>query len=133
MERDNIREFELMALRGVAALYAAHPRALDLGSNLLLAPRPHEGDADYNLRLEEAAGTARWLHRSGIVTGEIEDLGHVAAIAMAQLSAPAYLKLRAPQEDGRSLGRTAIETLASANESDAATLAAKVVAVLCKL
>jgi hypothetical protein len=132
MTLSNIATFELQLLRAVAALYAQHPKPVNMGSLRILAPHIEAGDPDYNIRVEEAAGTLRWLHRNGIVIGDLHAGEDIASIGDAQLSLAAYVKLRATEGGGgKTLGRIAIETLASGTEQEIAAIAALVVQRLC--
>ena len=93
MDADNDAEFEKQVLRAISALYAAHPRTIILGSEITLVPPPTKGDPDYEDRMAFSSGTIYWLHRNGIVTGNLTETTY-RAILGAQLSTRAYLILR---------------------------------------
>ena len=133
MGSSNIDKFELQVLRAMAALYAEHPKSLNLGCAQILVPYPNMNDPDYNVRMEEAAGTVRWLHRNGIVAGDLDDGGDIAVIGVAQLSLVAYAKLRAEEGSaGKSLGQIAIETLKKGKKDDMAAISAHIVERMCE-
>ncbi len=132
MTQDNIATFELQALRVMATLYTEHPRVSHVVCQSLLVGHHDMNDPDYRLRFKEAAGTIRWLHRNGVVIGDLHAGEDLAAIGDAQLSLTAYAKLRAAEgETGKSLGRIIIETLAKGRGPETAALAARVMALLC--
>jgi hypothetical protein len=82
-------------------------------------PSPKESDPDFEVKAQEANGTLLWLHRNDIVDGDLQDFGNgkMYAINKALLTAKGYRIANTvdPNENGKTVGQIAVETLAASS------------------
>jgi len=115
-------DFKIQITRAFAQLYEAHPRTLLMGSDNLWDPPITTADPDYTQKAAISGGTLTWLHRNGIVDGNLTAyMNGGVMVAGAQLTARGY-RLAQKQEQnagGISLGQLAADTVASPSSPDA--------------
>jgi len=117
MSTDNITAFNLLLTRAIAKLYENHPMAIVLGTADLWDPPLKATDPEFEKKKRVANGTLMWLHRNGIVDGDLQDFGNgdMLAISNALLTARGYQIANNPENNynAKALGQVAVEAMAN--------------------
>jgi hypothetical protein len=134
MVSENIENFNIQALRAMAALYRTFPGTMDLDDNVFLKPTAQNDDGVVvEMPTQSGYGTLLWLSRNDFVEGQLVESHPIGTdrpsvvITGAQLSSRALRILLREEEFTRGvpLGEYVVAAAFSGTESVAAAWLAK--------